>query len=542
MRYRLLQPPPAHAGTPVTGGYRCNAEIGARLTAAGLGGVVTTTGDTLLLELARARAAGDVAIVDSLLLTQDPPALGRDRDRVLLLMHLPPSSDPTLTAQSRDAQRAREAAWLRLARGVLVTGQALADALAAEHDVRVAVFQPGAEDCFRPPVEPRHAIDTPVLVAVGTLEPRKNQLALAEAAARLVAEGQPLRLWLIGDPHAHPDYTARVLATARDVPIELTGAVPPITVASRLQAADLFVSASLVESHGMAVAEAAACALPIVAVRTGEATTWVEPEMNGLLLDDGDPATLHTALRHALAQLPRLRDQARWRAPLLPSWDTSFAQFLLATGRLMKQEQDSPDAPFAGCRLPTQAGDFQVHVWHPEDGSEVIVVQLGDLHGEPPPFVRVHSECFTGEVLGSLKCDCRAQLDAALATIAARSRGAIVYLRQEGRGIGLSNKIRAYAEQELGADTILANHRIGFPTDLRDFGVAARILLASGARRIEVNTNNPDKIAALTAHGIEITGVVPALTPPNAHNIDYLRTKLHELGHAGLEAALRGRI
>jgi GTP cyclohydrolase II len=196
---------------------------------------------------------------------------------------------------------------------------------------------------------------------------------------------------------------------------------------------------------------------------------------------------------------------------------------------------------YARCELPTLYGRFEVRVFrHEGDPDEAIVVSMGEgFLPEETVFVRLHSECFTGEVLGSLKCDCQGQLDLALRRIAELGRGVVVYLRQEGRGIGLGNKIRAYAEQAKGANTIEANHALGFPSDLRDFRVAAPILTSLGIQRIALNTNNPQKIDALRQHGIEVVEVVPSLTEPNEHNQDYLRTKAEELGHFNLIGSLR---
>jgi len=188
---------------------------------------------------------------------------------------------------------------------------------------------------------------------------------------------------------------------------------------------------------------------------------------------------------------------------------------------------------YARCELPTIYGSFDVRVFrHDGEPGESVVISMGqDFRADEVVFTRVHSECFTGEVLGSLKCDCQGQLDLALRRIAEQSRGVVVYLRQEGRGIGLGNKIRAYAEQAKGADTVEANHILGFPADLRDFGIAAPILGQLGIRRIALNTNNPQKIDALRDCGVEIVEVVPSLTEPNDHNRDYLRTKALQLGH-----------
>ncbi len=190
---------------------------------------------------------------------------------------------------------------------------------------------------------------------------------------------------------------------------------------------------------------------------------------------------------------------------------------------------------YAKCELPTEFGSFDLELFRgPEDESEALLISAGELSAADAPFVRLHSECFTGETLLSLKCDCRAQLETALRTIRHEGVGAVVYLRQEGRGIGLGNKLRAYAEQARGANTIEANHRLGFPTDLRDFTLATEILKLKDLGRIRLHTNNPDKIAAVKAAGIEIESVIPAPSQVNDHNLDYLRTKLEKMGHEGL--------
>ncbi|RZA12158.1 MAG: GTP cyclohydrolase II RibA, partial [Proteobacteria bacterium] len=162
--------------------------------------------------------------------------------------------------------------------------------------------------------------------------------------------------------------------------------------------------------------------------------------------------------------------------------------------------------------------------------ENAILISKG-LHVGAVPFVRVHSECFTGEALGSLKCDCRDQLSLALVEIERLGMGAVVYLRQEGRGIGLGNKIKAYHLQALGANTVEANHQLGFATDLRSFDSAALILKHRGIKEIRINTNNPEKIRDLESHGITIAERVPSLTVMNIHNEDYLKTKMQLLGH-----------
>ena len=186
---------------------------------------------------------------------------------------------------------------------------------------------------------------------------------------------------------------------------------------------------------------------------------------------------------------------------------------------------------FAEAEIPTEFGNFLVSVYHNnKNEDETLLVSL-NLDSDETPFVRIHSECFTGEVLSSLKCDCKAQLALALDTIQKRGSGAVVYLRQEGRGIGLGNKIKAYALQNKGHDTIEANHILGFGTDLRDFEEAAVILKERNISKVVLNTNNPDKISSLKGFGIEVESVEPSLTEINEHNEKYLETKMNDLGH-----------
>lgn len=184
----------------------------------------------------------------------------------------------------------------------------------------------------------------------------------------------------------------------------------------------------------------------------------------------------------------------------------------------------------AESRLPTPYAEFRIAVYKAEDGKEHVVLALGDLSGDPP-LVRVHSECLTGDALFSLRCDCGAQLQAAMQRIAEAGRGVILYLRQEGRGIGLGNKIRAYALQDQGADTVEANHQLGFPADAREYGLAVRLLHQLGLRRIRLMTNNPRKLDALRADGIEIIERVALEGGRNPHNEKYLAAKAAKLGH-----------
>ncbi len=187
-------------------------------------------------------------------------------------------------------------------------------------------------------------------------------------------------------------------------------------------------------------------------------------------------------------------------------------------------------------RLPVEgAEDAEIVAFRTADSAdEHVALLIGQPGGEPgahPPLVRLHSECLTGDVLGSLKCDCGPQLHAAIREIAGVGWGILLYLRQEGRGIGLVNKLRAYALQDQGFDTVDANTRLGFAIDARDFGVAARMLALLGQNRVRLLTNNPAKVAGLEACGIEVAERVPHHLPPNPHNERYLATKRDRTGH-----------
>ena len=185
----------------------------------------------------------------------------------------------------------------------------------------------------------------------------------------------------------------------------------------------------------------------------------------------------------------------------------------------------------ASAQLPTAEATFTMTVFRAVDGKEHMIIALGDLATGEPPLVRLHSECLTGDALGSLRCDCGPQLKEAMHRIAEEGRGVILYLRQEGRGIGLGNKIRAYALQDEGADTVEANHQLGFPDDARDYGLAVALLHELGVCRLRLLTNNPRKVASLEKDGIEVVGRVPLRVGENPHNAGYLATKRQRLGH-----------
>jgi len=182
--------------------------------------------------------------------------------------------------------------------------------------------------------------------------------------------------------------------------------------------------------------------------------------------------------------------------------------------------------------LPTDFGEFQaVGYCSLLDGQDHLALVKGQVDDGEPVLVRVHSECLTGDVFHSRRCDCGEQLEAALAQIEKEGRGVLLYMRQEGRGIGLLNKLRAYKLQEEGKDTVEANLALGFPPDLRDYGVGAQILADLGVKQARIMTNNPRKIVGLAGYGIEVIERVPIEMHPKPENARYLRTKKNKLGH-----------
>lgn len=201
--------------------------------------------------------------------------------------------------------------------------------------------------------------------------------------------------------------------------------------------------------------------------------------------------------------------------------------------------------------MPTAFGEYQAHLFHSKaDGKEHLALTIGmpeaGLDGlreavDEEVWVRVHSQCVTGDLFHSMRCDCGRQLDDALEILGKQKYGVLVYLRQEGRGIGLANKLRAYKLQDQGMDTVEANKALGFPADLREYGIGAQILHFLGVRRMKLLTNNPKKIHGLAGYGLEVTDQVPLQTDPNSVNIKYLRTKRDRMGHAlqGVDERMR---
>jgi 3,4-dihydroxy 2-butanone 4-phosphate synthase/GTP cyclohydrolase II len=186
----------------------------------------------------------------------------------------------------------------------------------------------------------------------------------------------------------------------------------------------------------------------------------------------------------------------------------------------------------AEAKLPTKYGGFMAVAYKSDiDPDEHLALVMGDITTEEPVLVRVHSECLTGDTFGSLRCDCGEQLQMAMQMIAEERRGVVLYMRQEGRGIGFHNKIKAYALQDNGLDTVEANEALGFPADRRDYGIGMQILVDLGLKNIRLLTNNPKKWAGLEGYGLKVVETVPIICPPNQYNLHYLETKQRKMGH-----------
>jgi len=193
----------------------------------------------------------------------------------------------------------------------------------------------------------------------------------------------------------------------------------------------------------------------------------------------------------------------------------------------------------ADARLPTEHGEFRIRVFHEEEtGLDHVALLLGDMVGPDPVLVRVHSECLTGDAFSSLRCDCGPQLQEAMKMIQEVGWGCLVYLRQEGRGIGLNAKIQAYNLQDKGADTLEANLMLGHPADARDYGIASEILKSVGIDKVNLMTNNPDKVEQLSECGIDVVERMPIVAGVGEGNVAYLSTKAKRMGHKISEESL----
>ena len=227
------------------------------------------------------------------------------------------------------------------------------------------------------------------------------------------------------------------------------------------------------------------------------------------------------------------------RMPQLETFTERFGIRIVSVAQIIayRRLHETMIEKVAEARLPTRFGDFTAVAYKSTvDAAEHLALVMGDVASEEPHLVRVHSECLTGDVFGSQRCDCGAQIDLALQRIAEEGRGVFLYMRQEGRGIGLHNKIKAYALQDSGLDTVEANVQLGFSPDLRHYGIGAQILVDLGIKNMRLLTNNPKKVIGLESYGIKLVERVPIIVPTNAENEQYMQTKHDKLGHLlGLE-------
>ncbi len=222
------------------------------------------------------------------------------------------------------------------------------------------------------------------------------------------------------------------------------------------------------------------------------------------------------------------------RLPELESIAAGFELKIVTISDLIayRRRHDKLVQKVVEAKLPTRYGEFTMIAYKSKvDADEHVALVKGDISNGEPVLVRVHSECLTGDVFGSMRCDCGDQITLAMQKIAKEERGVFLYMRQEGRGIGLHNKLRAYALQDQGLDTVEANIALGFAADLRDYGIGAQILADLDLHKIRILTNNPKKVIGLESYGLEIVETVPLIVPPTPYNIQYLETKQKKLGH-----------
>ena len=259
-----------------------------------------------------------------------------------------------------------------------------------------------------------------------------------------------------------------------------------------------------------------------VLMRTGHTEAAVDmAQLSGLY-----PAGVICEIMNDDGTMARMSDleiySKKWNIPIVTI--AQLIEYRRASESLVERQGES--------KLPTKHGDFKAIGFKSSiDSDEHIALVMGEIDPDEPILVRVHSECVTGDAFGSLRCDCGEQVELALDQIAAEGNGIFLYMRQEGRGVGLHNKLRAYALQDSGMDTVEANKQIGFPPDLRDYGVGAQILVDLGVKKLKLMTNNPRKIVGVDAFGLEVTDRVPIQVSPNAFNRRYLETKRDKMGH-----------
>jgi 3,4-dihydroxy 2-butanone 4-phosphate synthase / GTP cyclohydrolase II len=222
------------------------------------------------------------------------------------------------------------------------------------------------------------------------------------------------------------------------------------------------------------------------------------------------------------------------RMPQLEQVATKFGLRIVSVAELIayRRRHEKLVHRVAEAKLPTAYGEFTAIAYKSDvDADEHVALVMGDVSTSKPALVRVHSECLTGDVFRSMRCDCGEQLDRAMEMIAKEERGVIIYMRQEGRGIGFHNKIRAYALQDKGLDTVEANISLGFPADKRDYGIGAQIMADLGLHDLRLLTNNPKKVIGLESYGLKVVETVPIECEPNQHNLFYLQTKKEKMGH-----------